>query len=112
LYRFTELKREEVLHMLGLTTEELKRTRFYQEVYAEGRQEGLQAGREEGLQQGLQQGEAAVVLRQLRRRFGNVPCELEEEIQQLSVAQLEALAEALLDFTDLGELVSWLGRSS
>ncbi|MFN3639263.1 MAG: DUF2887 domain-containing protein, partial [Chloroherpetonaceae bacterium] len=56
LYRFTELKREEVLHMLGLTTEELKRTRFYQEIYAEGRQEGLQIGREEGLQQGLQVG--------------------------------------------------------
>ncbi|MFN4196358.1 MAG: DUF2887 domain-containing protein, partial [Thermosynechococcus sp.] len=104
LYRFTELKREEVLHMLGLTTEELKRTRFYQEVYAEGRQEGLQ--------QGLQQGEAAVVLRLLRRRFGSVPNDLEERIRQLSADQIEALAEALLDFTDLGEVVSWLERSA
>ncbi|WP_299044227.1 Rpn family recombination-promoting nuclease/putative transposase [uncultured Thermosynechococcus sp.] len=96
LYRFTELKREEVLHMLGLTTEELKRTRFYQEVYAEGRQEGLQ------------EGEAVVVLRLLKRRFGEMPPALEERIRQLSVAQIEALAEALLDFTDLGELAAWL----
>ncbi|WP_298977555.1 DUF4351 domain-containing protein, partial [uncultured Thermosynechococcus sp.] len=104
LYRFTELKREEVLHMLGLTTEELKRTRFYQEVYAEGRQEGLQ--------QGLQQGEAAVVLRQLRRRFGSLPNELEEGIRRLSPDQIEALAEALLDFTDLEEVAAWLNRSA
>uniref|UniRef100_UPI00261F7CB2 DUF4351 domain-containing protein n=1 Tax=uncultured Thermosynechococcus sp. TaxID=436945 RepID=UPI00261F7CB2 len=104
LYRFTELKREEVLHMLGLTTEELKRTRFYQEVYAEGRQEGLQ--------QGLQQGEAAVVLRQLRRRFGSLPNDFEEGIRRLSPDQIEALAEALLDFTDLEEVAAWLNRSA
>ncbi|WP_399380191.1 DUF2887 domain-containing protein [Thermosynechococcus sp. PP551] len=31
LYKFTTLSREEVLRMLGFTTEELKRTRFYQD---------------------------------------------------------------------------------
>ncbi|MDR7897452.1 Rpn family recombination-promoting nuclease/putative transposase [Thermosynechococcus sp. JY1332] len=116
LYKFTKLSREEVLRMLGFTTEELKRTRFYQEVYAEareeGRQEGRQEGREEGRQEGLQQGEAAVVLRQLRRRFGSVPNDLEEGIRQLSADQIEALAEALLDFTDLEEVFAWLNRSS
>ncbi|MFN4280846.1 DUF4351 domain-containing protein, partial [Thermosynechococcus sp.] len=95
LYRFTTLNREEVLRMLGLTTDELKKTRFYQEVYAEG----------------LQQGEAAVVLRQLRRRFGSVPNDLEERIRRLSPEQIEALAEALLDFTDLEEVSDWLNRS-
>ncbi|WJI23153.1 Rpn family recombination-promoting nuclease/putative transposase [Thermosynechococcus sp. B0] len=120
LYKFTELSREEVLRMLGFTTEELKRTRFYRDVYAEAREEGLQEGRaqgreegrEEGRQQGLQQGEAAVVLRQLRRRFGSVPNDLEERIRQLSPDQIEALAEALLDFTDLEAVFAWLNRSS
>ncbi|HIK36032.1 MAG TPA: Rpn family recombination-promoting nuclease/putative transposase [Thermosynechococcus sp. M98_K2018_005] len=124
LYKFTKLSREEVLRMLGFTTEELKRTRFYQEVYAEAREEGRQEGRlegrqegrkeglQEGLQQGLQQGEAAIVLRQLRRRFGSVPSDLEERIRQLSPHQIEALAEALLDFTDLGAVSAWLNRSS
>ncbi len=65
LYNFTKLNREEVLRMLGFTTEELKQTRFYQEVYAEGREEELQ------------QGEALVVLRLLRRRFGDLPADLE-----------------------------------
>jgi predicted transposase YdaD len=120
LYKFTKLSREEVLRMLGFTTEELKRTRFYQEIYAEAREEGLQEGRregrregrEEGRQEGLQEGEALVVLRLLRRRFGSLPHELEEAIRQLSSDQIEALAEALLDFTDLGEVVSWLERST
>ncbi|BAC08224.1 DUF4351 domain-containing protein, partial [Thermosynechococcus vestitus] len=108
LYKFTELSREEVLRMLGFTTEELKRTRFYREVYAEAREEGLQ----EGLEQGLQQGEALVILRLLRRRFGSVPSELEERIQQLSAPQIEALAEALLDFRELEEVAAWLEQTS
>ncbi|MFN3639264.1 MAG: DUF4351 domain-containing protein [Chloroherpetonaceae bacterium] len=53
-----------------------------------------------------------MVLRQLRRRFGSLPHELEEHIRQLSPERIEALAEALLDFTDLGEVVSWLNRSA
>ncbi|WNC86242.1 Rpn family recombination-promoting nuclease/putative transposase [Thermosynechococcus sp. QKsg1] len=104
LYKFTELSREEVLRMLGFTTDELKRTRFYQEVYAEAR--------EDGLQQGLQQGETLVVLRQLRRRFGELPAGLEERIRQLPVHQIEALAEALLDFTTLEEVFAWLEHST
>ncbi|WP_297757098.1 DUF4351 domain-containing protein [Thermosynechococcus sp.] len=107
LYKFTELSREEVLRMLGFTTEELKRTRFYREVYAEARAEGL----DEGRQQGLQQGEVLVILRLLRRRFGSVPSELEERIQRLSIAQIEALAEALLDFRELGDVAAWLEHS-
>lgn len=51
LYQFSQLSREEVLEMLGLTTEELKRTRFYQQVFAEG--------------------QSLIVGRQLRRRFGH-----------------------------------------
>ena len=31
---------------------------------------GLEQGREQGMQQGMQQGEAAVLMRQLERRFG------------------------------------------
>ncbi|WNC31495.1 Rpn family recombination-promoting nuclease/putative transposase [Thermosynechococcus sp. PKX95] len=128
LYKFTELSREEVLRMLGFTTEELKRTRFYrdvyaevreevyaearEEVYAEAREEGRQEGRQEGWQEGLQQGETLVVLRQLRRRFGELPAGLEERIRQLSLHQIEALAEALLDFTTLEQVSAWLEHSS
>jgi hypothetical protein len=44
----------------------------------------------------IQQGEAKVVLRQLKRRFGELPPHITETIQKLSVEKLEDLGEALL----------------
>ena len=45
-------------------------------------------------------------LTQLNRRIGNIPSEIEAKIQSLSLEQLEALGEALLDFTSLADLES------
>lgn len=71
-------------------------------------QEILQEGREIGLQQGLQQGELALIMRQLTRRIGTVDPELQERIRGLSIAQLEDLGEALLDFSTPADLTAWL----
>jgi predicted transposase/invertase (TIGR01784 family) len=73
-------------------------------------QDILQEGLQQGLEQGKQQGEAALILRQLTRRLGTVavPPEVQERIRGLSIAQLEDLAEALLDFSQTADLVSWL----
>ena len=54
------------------------------------------------------EGATNVVLRLLRRRFGEIPQNLSEQIRELSVEQIENLAEALLDFESLADLVSWL----
>lgn len=78
----------------------MRESAFYQDILAEGLQEGLQ--------QGLQQGESTLILRQLRRRFGSITPEIEAQIQTLTIPQLEALAEALLDFTDITALTTWL----
>jgi Domain of unknown function (DUF4351) len=51
----------------------------------------------------------SVILRQLTRRIGLVPEAMTDRIQQLPFERLEALAEALLDFTQLNDLVDWLG---
>jgi hypothetical protein len=40
--------------------------------------------------------------------MGTIEPELHERIRQLSIAQLEDLAEALLDFSNRDDLVSWL----
>lgn len=77
-------------------------------IYQDILQQGLQQGREQGLQQGLQQGEIAIVLRQLKRRFNEIPTELEEQVQGLPSDRLEALADALLDFSQIADLTSWL----
>jgi predicted transposase YdaD len=65
---------------------------------------------EEGRQQGLEQGEKNVVLRQLKRRIGEIEAETQARVERLSLAQLEALSEALLDFTQAQDLTRWLNR--
>jgi predicted transposase YdaD len=54
------------------------------------------------------EGEQAVILRQLDRRIGNVSTDLQSQIRSLSLYQLEALAEALLDFSQPADLLYWL----
>ena len=95
--------------MLHLPEVELKQTRFYQDVFAEGRVEGRVEGRTEGREEGRQQ-EAALVLRQLRRRLGALSADVETQIRALPVADLEALGEALLDWHTPAELLAWLRR--
>jgi predicted transposase YdaD len=77
---------------------------IYQDILAEGRQEGIQ----QGLQQGLQQGESNLILRLLSRRVGVIPAEVQAQIRGLVIDRLEALAEALLDFENLEDLLAWL----
>lgn len=75
----------------------------------EWKQQGLQEGRQQGLQEGLQQGERRLLLRQIRRRFGEAIATQSapalERIEQLSV--FEALGEELFDCADE---TAWLAR--
>ena len=74
----------------------LRESPWYQEI----QQEGWQGGKLEEAQ--------SLILRQLTRRIGDVSPELRSQIQSLSLDQLEALGEALLDFTEPTDLVNWL----
>ncbi|MDD2759130.1 MAG: DUF4351 domain-containing protein [Methylomonas sp.] len=66
-----------------------------------------------GVQQGMQKECLALVIRQLRRKFGLQPS-LETALAQLntqSLAELEELADALLDFQDIGDLLKWMDKA-
>jgi predicted transposase YdaD len=71
-------------------------------------QDILREGLEQGLAQGKQQEGVALVLRQLTRRIGALAPDVQERIRGLSIAQLEDLAEALLDFSQPSNLMNWL----
>lgn len=71
---------------------------------------GERIGYERGKEEGKQEGEQTLVLRLLQRRVGELPQEVRGQIQSLSVEQLEALGEALLDFTAIEDLLNWLGE--
>jgi hypothetical protein len=67
-----------------------------------------QQDREQAVQEGVQQEALKLVLRQLQRRFGEIPQNLEETIRKLPVERLEDLGLALLDFDTLTDLDNWL----
>ncbi|MCZ8103978.1 MAG: DUF4351 domain-containing protein [Burkholderiales bacterium] len=73
-------------------------------LYEQDREKAIQQG--EAI--GLQKGEANLVLRLLKRRFGELPPHITETIQKLSVEKLEDLGEALLDFESQADLINWL----
>jgi Domain of unknown function (DUF4351) len=55
--------------------------------------------------------EQSLVLRLLARRFGILPAKIEAQVQALTLPQLEALAEALLDFANTEDLRVWLQQN-
>ena len=88
----------------------LKYYRDLNKVVETSRQEGRQEGMEEGRREGIQQGEAKLVLRQLKRRLGDIPESIQETIKGLSVEKLEELGIALLDFKSQSDLITWLTK--
>jgi predicted transposase YdaD len=86
VYKFPQMSRQEIAEMLGLV--ELQETRVYQE--------------------GRQEGERSLILKQLDRKLGSISADLRSQVESLSVSQLEALGEALLDFSSIEDLKTWL----
>jgi Domain of unknown function (DUF4351) len=51
---------------------------------------------------------ARITLVSLNRRVGDLSPQIAAQVQALSLAQLDALTEALLDFSDINDLIDWL----
>jgi predicted transposase YdaD len=99
VYKFEQLSQQEVEVILGIT---LKETRVYQEIKEEWLEHGLEQGREE---------EAInLVIRLLNKRFGVVSGDTLSSISGLTLSEVENLIEALLDFTSLTDLQTWLAN--
>ena len=98
--RFPQLTEEQIMVIAGIPREEIRHTRAVQDWLAEGRQEGEARG------------EAKVTLRQLNRRCGPLSEANTAQIRALPLEQLEALADALLDFQGPTDLVAWLAANS
>ena len=84
----------------GIPREEIRHTRAAQEWLAEGEAKGRQ------------EGEAAVIHRLLNRPCGPLTAATTAQIQALPLEQLEALADALLDFQGPADLAAWLATST
>ena len=105
--RFPQLTEEQIMVIAGIPMEELRHTRAAQDWLAAGRQEG----RQEGEARGEAREAAKMTLRLLSRRCGPLSEATTAQIQVLPLEQLEALADALLDFQGPADLTAWLAAN-
>jgi Domain of unknown function (DUF4351) len=61
---------------------------------------------------GFERGERSLILRLLIRRVGELSKPMQAQVEALSLEQVEALGEALLDFTSLADLEAWMAERS
>ncbi|MTJ47096.1 Rpn family recombination-promoting nuclease/putative transposase [Dolichospermum sp. UHCC 0259] len=90
LSKFSQLSRQEIEAMFLVS--DIKQTRVYQEAKQEGREDEA----------------INLLLRILSKRFGKLGDSYTQNINSLNIEQLEKLGEALLDFTDINDLETWL----
>ena len=102
LSRFNGRSISDICAMGGITLDDFTSSVAYKEIF------GL--GLEEGRQEGRQAEAAAMALRLLHRRCGAVSADQQARIEALPLADLEALAEALLDFRGTADLSAWFAQ--
>jgi predicted transposase/invertase (TIGR01784 family) len=95
VYKFTTLSRDEVNAMLNYTIDELRQTRFYQEVKAEGVEEGREAAFLD------------ILFMQLQSKFGELPSKAETNVRKLTIDRLQSLSVDLLGFKTIKDLEAW-----
>ena len=76
----------------------------------EAEEKAEQRGREKGLEQGAEREARSLILRQLSRRVGLLPDNVQAQLQSLTLDELESLADALLDFKTVDDLSQWLNK--
>ncbi len=69
--------------------------------------QGIELGIEQGIEQGIER-EKTLILRQIKRKLGEINPSLETKIMQLSIDDVEVLGEALFDFSTVEDLINWL----
>ncbi|MDJ0677353.1 MAG: DUF4351 domain-containing protein, partial [Calothrix sp. MO_167.B42] len=79
---------------------------IYQEILAEGEQIGEKIGE----QRGRESEGRTLIFRLLTRRVGELPQDVCQRIENLSLEQLENLGEALLDFREMADLQVWFSQ--
>ncbi|MEQ8384692.1 MAG: Rpn family recombination-promoting nuclease/putative transposase [Coleofasciculus sp. A1-SPW-01] len=68
--------------------------------------------KEEGKEEGKLTEAIALILRQLKKRFGEINIAITSQIEMLSIEELERLGEDFLDFNRLADLEHWLEERS
>ncbi|MBF0109958.1 MAG: Rpn family recombination-promoting nuclease/putative transposase [Magnetococcales bacterium] len=91
--------------MLAETVQEWTQ-QWKSEGLQEGLKKGLKEGRKEGLKEGRKEEAAAILLKQIRRKFGHVPDGTTEKIKSAEVEVLEIWSDNFVFATSLDDVFS------
>ena len=105
MYQLPKINHQEIGKVFSLS--DLRETKGYQEALAEGREEGRQQGREEGKLVAKQN----LILSQLNLKLAKFSPSIEAEVNQLSLTELDNLALALFNFSNVEDLQQWLNNT-
>jgi predicted transposase/invertase (TIGR01784 family) len=78
----------------------MKESVIYQEILARGEAVGAVKGKIIG--------ERVIVSRLLTKKLGNLPIATQSQINELSIEQIEALGDVLLEFNQIDDLLAWM----
>ncbi|MCX7951838.1 MAG: Rpn family recombination-promoting nuclease/putative transposase [Clostridiales bacterium] len=78
----------------------------------EGMKKGIEEGIKEGIEKGIEKGEIMALVKTaiklLTKKFGIIPIELKQKLQELDVSTLEIIVENILDMESLDELNKYI----
>lgn len=66
--------------------------------------------RNSALYEAKAEGQAIILLRQLKKKFGFMPVEMENRVMSMPVEKLQELAEAILDMGTIDEVNNFINR--
>lgn len=71
-----------------------------------GLKKGRKEGRQEGMQKGVQQGEATLLMRLIKRRFGEIPFAYAQRLKSADAETLLLWGERVLDAATIEDIFS------
>ena len=99
-----------IANMANLSNEELEELE-QQEKLIRDKKGQMSLARKEGEETGIGIGIVKQILRQIRRKFGEIPPEVKTQIEQLSLEKLDILGDEIFDLATIADLENWLANN-
>jgi predicted transposase/invertase (TIGR01784 family) len=111
-----DLERERYLARVRVLRDEKTLLLYAAESHDKGMEKGMEKGIQQGIQQGIQRGiekgKAQLICVQLQKRFNSLDSNLQTQVETLDGDLLDALAGAIFEFKNVGDLREWLRREA
>ena len=97
MYKLPLVNRQEIEKMFSLS--DVRDTKVYQEALEEGREEGKLVAKQN------------LILSQLNLKIAKISPSIEAEVKQFNLTELDNLALALFNFSNVEDLQQWLNNT-